>query len=104
MSIHPGQQDEYVRRHQPIWQELEDTLRSHGVQTYSIFLDRNTNDLFAYVEFDSEERWEAVAATAVCRRWWHHMSEVMPSTDERTPITRPLEEVFHIHSSDSDRR
>ena len=100
MSVNPGQQEEYARRHQPIWQELEDTLRAHGVRTYSIFLDRDTNDLFAYVEFDSQERWEAVAATDVCRRWWRHMSDVMPSTDEVRPISRTLDEVFHIEDSD----
>ena len=101
MSVHPGQQDEYVRRHQPIWLELEDTLRAHGVHSYSIFLDADTNDLFAYVEFDSQERWDAVASTDVCRRWWHHMRDVMPSTDEGTPITRSLGEVFHIDRSDA---
>ena len=102
MSVHPDQQDEYVRRHQPIWPDLEDTLRAHGVFTYSIFLDRQTSDLFAYVEFDSEERWQAVAATPVCRRWWHYMSDVMPSADDKTPISRSLDEVFHIRS-DADR-
>jgi L-rhamnose mutarotase len=52
------------------------------------------------VEFDSQERWEAVAATDVCRRWWRHMSDVMPSTDEVRPISRTLDEVFHIEDSD----
>ena len=96
MSVHPGKQEEYVRRHQPIWQELEETLRGHGVRTYSIFLDPDTNDLFAYLEVDSLERWEAVAATDVCRRWWRHMRDVMPSTDEDTPVSHTLSEVFHI--------
>jgi L-rhamnose mutarotase len=102
MSVHPGQQDEYVRRHQPIWHELEETLRAHGVHHYSIFLDRDTNDLFAYVEFDSQERWEAVASTDVCRRWWRHMRDVMPSADDDTPVTRTLREVFHLGHSDAD--
>jgi L-rhamnose mutarotase len=96
MSVNPGQRDEYARRHQPIWQELADTLRAHGVQTYSIFVDQDTDDLFAYVEFDSIERWEAVAATDVCRRWWHHMRDVMPATDDGQPLSRTLTEVFHL--------
>jgi L-rhamnose mutarotase len=57
---------QYERRHRPIWRELEETL-IHGVQTYSIFLDPDTSDLFAYVEIDSEERW-AIASTEECRR------------------------------------
>jgi L-rhamnose mutarotase len=99
MSVNPGQQAEYARRHQAIWRELEETLLAHGVRTYSIYLDPETNDLFGYVEFDSEERWAAVAATEVCRRWWRHMRDVMPSHPDDSPVTRPLTEVFHIEQS-----
>ena len=55
MSIHTGADEEYERRHNPIWPELERTLLDHGVTTYSIFLDPETRDLVGYVEFDSEE-------------------------------------------------
>ena len=30
---------EYIKRHNPIWEELELVLKDHGVQNYSIFLD-----------------------------------------------------------------
>jgi L-rhamnose mutarotase len=96
MSVHPGQATEYAKRHQPIWPELESTLLEHGVATYSIFLDPATNDLFAYVEVDSEERWAAVAGTEVCRRWWRHMRPLMPSNPDDSPISVELREVFHI--------
>ena len=33
----PGTHAEYTKRHNPIWPELEDVLRDHGVWTYSIF-------------------------------------------------------------------
>lgn len=103
MTVHPGQQDEYARRHRPIWRELEDTLLAHGVGSYSIFMDPGTNDLFAYVEFDDEARWAAVAGTDVCRRWWRHMREVMPSNPDDSPISRALDEVFHIERTDPSR-
>ncbi len=96
MSVHPDHQREYTRRHQPVWRELEETLLAHGVRTYSIYLDPATNDLFAYMEFDNEARFAAVAATDVCRRWWGHMRELMPSNPDQSPVSRPLEEVFHI--------
>jgi L-rhamnose mutarotase len=96
MSVHHGQEEEYARRHNPIWPELADMLVAHGVHTYSIFLDRQTGDLFAYVEIESEERWNAIAATDVCRRWWRYMSEVMPSQPDGEPVSRPLPEVFHL--------
>ena len=96
MSVHPGQEREYGQRHRPIWPELERTLLDHGVLTYSIFLDSATRDLFAYVEFESEERWAAVASTDVCRRWWRHMRELMPSRADDSPVSVDLTEVFHI--------
>ena len=96
MSIHPGAADEYARRHQPIWAALEDTLIRHGVTNYSIFLDPATNDLFGYAEIESEERWAAIAATEVCRRWWRHMKEVMPANPDDSPASSSLREVFHL--------
>ena len=99
MSINPGEEAEYERRHRPIWRELEETLLAHGVDTYSIYLDPATRDLFAYVEFDSEERWNAVASTDVCRRWWAYMRDIMPSNPDHSPIASSLTEVFHLERS-----
>ena len=96
MSVNAGQEAEYERRHNPIWRELEETLVRHGVRTYSIFLDPATRDLFGYAEIDSEERWQAIADTEVCRRWWRHMREIMPSNPDGSPVSRELREVFHI--------
>ena len=96
MSVIAGNEQEYEKRHNPIWPELERTLLDHGVTTYSIFLDPETRDLFGYVEFDSEERWRQVASTEVCRRWWRHMRALMPSNPDDSPISRDLREVFHI--------
>ena len=96
MSVFPGSEAEYARRHQPIWPELEETLIAHGVRTYSIFIDPATNDLFAYAELESEAQWAAVASTDVCRRWWTHMRELMPSNADDSPIAAELNEVFHI--------
>lgn len=96
MSVHPDQHAEYARRHNPIWRELEETLRAHGVRSYSIFLDESTSELFAYVEMESEERWNAIACTDVCQRWWKQMREIMPSNSDGSPRSRDLKEVFHL--------
>jgi len=98
MSVHPAHQSEYRRRHNPIWQELEQTLVRHGVRSYSIYLDPATNDLFAYAEIESEERWRAIASTEVCQRWWQHMREIMPSNPDGSPVASDLTEVFHIEA------
>ena len=96
MSVHPGREAEYAGRHQPIWRELEETLFAHGVRTYSIYLDPESRDLFAYVEFDSDAQWEAIATTDVCRRWWRSMRDLMPAHADDSPVSRPLDEVFHL--------
>jgi len=98
MSVHRGRESDYERRHNPIWPELEAVLVEHGVRTYSIFLDEEADDLFAYAEIESAERWAAIAATPVCRRWWQSMRELMPSHPDASPVSRDLREVFHLEA------
>jgi len=43
-----------------------------------------------------DERWVAIAKTDVCQRWWKHMSSVMPSNPDNSPVAVPLQEVFHL--------
>src|ERR1700677_4458799 len=94
MSVNAGQEAEYERRHRPIWKELEEVLKAHGVHSYSIFLHPQTRQLFGYAELDDEKRWMAIASTDVCRRWWAHMKEVMPSNPDNSPVSLELREVF----------
>jgi L-rhamnose mutarotase len=96
MSVNAGCEEEYERRHRPIWQELEVVLKQHGVHNYSIFLHEETRQLFGYAEIESEERWAAIATTDVCRRWWQHMNSLMPANADASPVSAPLREVFHL--------
>lgn len=96
MSVREGCEAEYERRHNPIWPELEKTLKEHGVHSYSIFLHPETRQLFAYVEIEDEALWNAIAATEICRKWWAYMRGIMPSNPDGSPATLPLREVFHI--------
>lgn len=103
MSVDPGEEAEYERRHRPVWPELEAALVQHGVRTYSIFLDPSTNDLFGYVEITGEEQWQAIGRTDVCRRWWRHMRDLMPTNSDSSPVARDLREVFHLEARDAHR-
>ena len=98
MSVHPGAEAEYEARHNPIWPELESVLKDHGVLNYSIFLLPDTRQLFGYVELENEARWKAIAQTDVCRRWWRHMRDLMPSHADDSPVSVELKEVFHIEN------
>lgn len=96
MSVNPDAHAEYERRHRPIWKELEATLIAHGVLNYSIFLDPQTSELFACAEIEGEERWQSIARTEVCQRWWHYMRDLMPTNHDHSPKSVELREVFHI--------
>ncbi len=96
MSVNAGAEAEYARRHQPIWDDLAAVLKAHGAHNYSIFLDPATRQLFGYVEIEDEARWNAIARTEVCQRWWKHMGDIMPSNPDHSPVARGLNEVFHL--------
>lgn len=96
MSVNAGEEEEYERRHRPVWDELAAVLKEHGVHNYSIFLHPETRQLFGYAEIESEQRWEAIAATDVCQRWWKHMAEVRPANPDASPVSVALREVFHL--------
>ena len=96
MQVHPEQHEEYRCRHDVLWPELEQTLKSHGVHHYSIFLHEQSHQLFGYVEIESEARWVAIAETDVCRRWWEFMRDIMPSNPDNSPVSSPLMPVFYL--------
>jgi len=96
MTLRPGAQAEYVRRHNPIWPELQQVLKAHGVSHYSIFLEPQTDRLFAYAVIESEEQWQQIANTEACRRWWAHMEELMLTNPDDSPVALELAEVFHL--------
>ncbi len=96
MQLNPDAEDEYYKRHNPIWPELAITLREHGVHNYSIFFDRKTGQLFAYAEIEDEERWRMIAETEVCQRWWNYMAGLMETNPDRSPLAIPLRDMFHL--------
>ncbi|CAH1001848.1 L-rhamnose mutarotase [Neolewinella maritima] len=96
MRVFPEQLAEYTRRHQPIWPELQEVLKAHGVSNYSIFHDAETHALLGYAEVASDEQWAAIAGTDVCQRWWQYMRELMETNADASPVSVELREVFHL--------
>lgn len=96
MTLKPGHQEEYERRHHPIWPELRQVLKEHGVHHYSIFLERASDRLFAYAEIESEQLWQDIATTDACRRWWSYMKDLMLTNPDESPVAVALDEVFQL--------
>jgi len=96
MRVYPKYYEEYQKRHDELWPEMHQLLKEHGVHNYSIFLDEESGSLFAYVEVESEAKWEAIAKTQTCQKWWDYMKDIMEVNEDNSPKTQPLEAVFYL--------
>ncbi len=61
MKIYPGAENEYKKRHDEIWPELKELLKSAGVHDYSIFLDESTNNLFGVLKVENMDTLNTLA-------------------------------------------
>ena len=96
MKLYPGMEEEYKKRHNELWDEMKDMIHEHGGKNYSIFLDRDTNMLFGYIEIEDEEKWKKGAETAVNRKWWHYMADIMETNEDESPVSWDLNLMFHL--------
>ena len=96
MKVYPDQHAEYEKRHKELWPEMRQMLKEHGVKSYSIFLDKETNVLFSYAEIESEELWNQIAMTDINQKWWEFMEPVMETNPDKSPISQILKQVFDL--------
>ena len=96
MKLHPGFREEYRKRHDKIWPELEQLLKNEGIGNYSIFLDEETNTLFAYQEQSGESSSQDLGKTEIVQKWWKYMADIMETNPDNSPVTVPLEQVFFM--------
>lgn len=96
MALKPGQLDAYRRRHDEIWPELVDALKAAGIRDYSIHHDAETNALFATLWREEGHRMDDLPALPVMRRWWEWMAPLMETNADGSPVSYPLDTVFHL--------
>lgn len=96
MKLYPGFEKEYEKRHNQLWPEMRDMIYEYGGRNYSIFLDQETLTLFGYLEIEDEEKWNASAQTAICRKWWDYMADIMETNPDNGPVSVDLQPVFHL--------
>lgn len=96
MKLYPGMEKEYERRHNQLWPEMIDMIHSHGGKNYSIFLDRETNILFGYIEIEDPVKWGKGADTEINRKWWDFMADIMETNPDNSPVAVDLETLFHL--------
>ncbi|BAU55029.1 L-rhamnose mutarotase [Mucilaginibacter gotjawali] len=96
MTLLPGNEVEYQKRHDEIWPELTALLKQAGICEYSIFLDQETSSLFGFLKAEDKTQLDSLAAQAIMQRWWLYMSDIMVTNPDHSPISQPLKEVFYL--------
>jgi L-rhamnose mutarotase len=96
MFLNPGQKQEYKKRHDEIWPELKKLLKEAGVSEYSIFLDEETDTLFAFQKVSGEGGSQELGQTEIVKKWWKFMADIMKTNPDNSPVSIPLEEVFYM--------
>lgn len=96
MTLFPGQKAEYKKRHDEIWPELSEELYHSGVVDYWIFLDEETNQLFAYLQRRKDHTLDELPQKAIMKKWWAYMGDIMASNPDNSPVQASLTPVFHM--------
>jgi L-rhamnose mutarotase len=96
MHLNKGQKEEYKRRHDALWPELNQLLKESGVSEYSIFLDEETDVLFAFQKVSGEGGSQDLGKTEIVQKWWKYMSDIMATNPDNSPVTKPLTELFYM--------
>lgn len=96
MTLNPGCDAEYKKRHDEIWPELLALLKQAGVSDYSLHLDHESRALFGVLWRTDDHTMDTLPLQPVMRKWWAHMADIMEVKPDNEPVVVPLETVFHM--------
>jgi L-rhamnose mutarotase len=96
MKLKPGYEEEYKRRHDEIWPELVRVLEEAGISDYSIYLDPETDTLFATQKLKDHNQADQLYMNPIVRQWWDYMADIMETNADNSPVSIDLIEVFHM--------
>ncbi|MGV8878683.1 MAG: L-rhamnose mutarotase [Sphingobacteriaceae bacterium] len=95
MKLKPGCKEEYKRRHAALWPELHALLKASQISDYSIFLDEQTDMLFA-VQVNRGSNSQEMGETEIVKKWWAYMADMMDTNPDNSPVSTTLEMMFHM--------
>jgi L-rhamnose mutarotase len=96
MKLKPGYKAEYKKRHDNLWPGLKALLKNAGISDYSIFIDEETDTLFAVQKIAGTGGSQDLGKEALVKQWWAYMADIMEVNPDNSPISVPLEEVFYL--------
>ena len=96
-TLKEGKKEEYIRRHNEIWQEMVDLLKSAGIRNYSIWL--SGNDIFGYYECEKgiDFATKTQSESPIVDKWNEYMDDVMEMPlDPETGAQPHLIQAFNL--------
>ncbi len=96
MKLFKGYEAEYKKRHDEIWNDLKKILKDAGIAEYSIFLDEETNILFAYLTVENAKNLDVLSQEPAMKKWWSYMKDIMETNEDGSPVVIDLKEVFYL--------
>jgi L-rhamnose mutarotase len=96
MKLLKGKDDEYQKRHDAVWPELKQLLKTTGISEYSIYLDQETGLLLGVLKVEDKLRLEELPHHPVMKKWWDYMKDIMETNPDHSPVSLPLKEVFYL--------
>ena len=96
MQLFKGCAEEYKKRHDELWPELQSLLKGSGISEYSIFLDQATGALFGLLQIEDPSMMAKLPIEPIMQRWWDYMSDLMETNADKSPVSIPLDEVFYL--------
>ncbi len=92
MKLKPGNEAIYKQKHDEIWPEMLALMQKSGTRNYSIY--RYGLLLFAYQERDTPAE-PGAPIDPIVWKWWEMMAPYMETNSDFSPVTEPVEEMFH---------
>jgi L-rhamnose mutarotase len=71
-------------------------LKESGISNYSIFLDEETDILFAVQTLSNNYSSQDLSTNEIVKRWWAYMADIMDTNSDNSPVSKSLEMVFHL--------
>lgn len=96
MQLKRGFEHEYKKRHDEIWSELAQAHSDAGIFDYSIYIDEETNTLFAFQKLADDNTAFGLPSLEIIKKWWDYMADLMEVHPDNMPVFTPLREVFHM--------
>lgn len=70
-------------------------MKENGISDYTIFLDEETDILFAVQRLSGKSS-QDLGREELVLCWWKYMADIMETNEDFSPVSTPLTKMFHL--------